>query len=162
MDKLSTFSISNLKEGGDLTPFFQDLKDPIPEFNSLYKPSPPTTLDEVDQDENAGNDDDSIDSAELALERDIYKEEVKAFVARRNLLKRNMRKLFGLIWGQCSSALQAKVKGISCYTGMAKKLETITLATEIKKIVSGINSKDSPRVNMYETTASFYNKARSH
>ena len=122
MDKLSTFSISNLKEGGDLTPFFQELKDPIPEFNSLYKPSPPTTLDEVEEDENAGNDDDSIDSAELALERDIYKEEVKAFVARRNLLKRNMRKLFGLIWGQCSSALQAKVKGISCYTGMTKKI----------------------------------------
>ena len=91
MEKMDTYVISNLKDGGDIQCIFTDMKDPTDVFQEANKPVKPAKddfggVDEVDQ--------------------EIYKEEVKQFVQRKINLRRNIEKCFGLVWGQCSSGLK--------------------------------------------------------
>ena len=86
LEKISTYVISNFKDGGDLKPLFRRMVDPTDNLHKKKKPSTPDT------------DADTVDW-------DIYREEVKEYVGRESSLRRNMEKTFGLLWGQCSSSL---------------------------------------------------------
>ena len=44
------------------------------------------------------------------IEKDIQKERIKKFVSRKYIFRSNIEKLYGLLWGQFSSALQAIIK----------------------------------------------------
>ena len=84
LEKTCIYVISTYKDGGDLKLLFRKMVDPSTAFKAKKKPTPPPKGgDEVD--------------------KDIYREEIKLYVAREANLRRNMEKLFGLIWGQCSS-----------------------------------------------------------
>ena len=56
-----------------------------------HEPSPPVKRE----------DNEPIDDADV----EIYKEEINQFVQRKMNLQRNMEKTYGLVWGQCSTAL---------------------------------------------------------
>ena len=96
LEKISTYAISNFKDGGDLKPLFRRMVDPTENLRKKKKPSTPDT------------DTDTVDW-------DIYRKEVKEYVGRESSLRRNMEKTFGLIWGQCSSSLQSRIKGNSLF-----------------------------------------------
>ena len=53
----------------------------------------------------------------------------------------NTEKVYGLIWGQYSAALQALIKGVSGYNENAVSFDTIWLLKELKKVTTGIDSK---------------------
>ena len=72
------------------------------------------------------------------------------------MLRSNMEKLYGLLWGQCSSALQATIKGISEYEDKSDDFNVIQLLTEIKKAISGIDLKVNPRLTLHETVSTLY------
>ena len=91
LEKASTYAISNFKDGGDLKPLFRKMTDPSKSFKEKKKPTAPEP-----EDENA-----PIDPVDL----DIYREQIKLYVARESNLRRNMEKTFGIIWGQCSNSL---------------------------------------------------------
>ena len=44
-------------------------------------------------------------------EKMMQQERIKAYVSRENGLKDNITKIYGTVWRQCTSALQAVVKG---------------------------------------------------
>ena len=105
MDKIANYVVTNYKDGGDIQPLFVDLVDPTSDFQAKNKPvKPESNQDEENPDE---------------VDLEIYKEEVKQFVQRKMNLRRNMEKLYGLIWGQCSAGLQAYIKGTSAYATMS-------------------------------------------
>ena len=52
-------------------------------------------------------------------------------------IEKQYEKLYSLIWGQCCSALQVTIKGISKYDDKADDYDVIWLLTEIKKAISG-------------------------
>ena len=67
-----------------------------------------------------------------------------------------MEKLYGLLWGQCSSALQATIKGISEYEEKSDDFDPIWLLIEIKKAISGIDLKANPRLTLHEAVSTLY------
>ena len=64
--------------------------------------------------------------------------------------------MYGLLWGQCSSALQATIKGINEYEGKSNDFDPIWLLIEIKKTISGIDLKANPRLTLHEAVSTLY------
>lgn len=129
--------MSTLKDGSDMKPIFDKIVSPFDKLNNKHKPSKPS--EEAD-----------------AVDVDIYKEELKQFVTRSANLQRNLEKTFGLIWGQCSNALQADIKGIQDYTDKFEDLDSLWLITELKKLTSGIDSRSDPRLTFHRALAELY------
>ena len=113
LEKVSVYVISNLNDGGDCKLIFRKMQNPTKTFRAKYKPSAPTESSDT-------------------VDKDIYKEEVKLFVSREINLRRNIEKIFGLVWGQCSSALQSNIKAISEFEDKYDDLDTIWLVQELK------------------------------
>ena len=87
--------------------------DPTIDFKKRRKPvKPDVSADDVD--------------------KDIYREEIKLFVVRQTNLRRNIEKSFGLIWGQCSTQLQATIKGLIAYSDKYDDLDILWLIKELK------------------------------
>ena len=125
---------SNIKNGGDLIPLFKDMVDPETKFKSKRKP---IKLDEAQKDDE--------------LEKDIYKEHVKVYVAGLTLLTRNQEKVFGIIWGQCSAALQSKLKSLAEYEDRSSSLDSLWLLKELKKATAVIDTKAEPRSTLIDS-----------
>ena len=62
------------------------------------------------------------------------------------MLRSNIEKLYGLLWGQFSSTLQTTIKGTSKYEDNSDDFDAIWLLTEIKIAISGIDLKTNPRL----------------
>ena len=132
LEKVSVYVISNLKDGGDTKSVFRKIEDPTPTFRAKNKPKAPDIIaDNVD--------------------KDIYKEEIKIFVSRELNLRRNLENIFGIIWGQCSSALQSNIKSINDFEDKYDLLDTLWLIKELKKATSGIDSKSYPEMNLIDS-----------
>ena len=137
LEKTSTYIISNLKDGADTKSIFKTMTDPTTTFKSRYKPSAPSETG------------DSVD-------KDIYREEVKLYVTRQVNLRRNVEKIFGIVWGQCSSALQSNIKAITEFSEKHDILDTIWLIRELKKATSGIDNKSYPEMNILDAIGQLF------
>ena len=67
-----------------------------------------------------------------------------------------MEKLYGVLWGQCISVLQATIKGIREYEINSNNFDVIWLLTEIKKAISGIDLKVNPRLTLHKAVSTLY------
>ena len=85
------------------------------------------------------------------LEVAIYKTKVKMYVTAESNLIRNVEQVFGIIWGQCSSALQSKIKSLADYNDKSGDLDTLWLLKELKKATSGIDAKAEPRSTLVDS-----------
>ena len=72
MEKVGTYVLSNLEDGGDVMPLFRRLEDPTISFDKKRKPK--SLTDEQKQD---------------PVNVDIYKEQIKIYVSRQCSLRRN-------------------------------------------------------------------------
>ena len=61
-------------------------------------------------------------------------------------LRRNLEKIFGIIWGQCSAGLQAYLKGLHGYQDKSATFDVVWLIKEAKKATSGIDDKMNPYI----------------
>ena len=136
-DKIMNYVISNYKNGGDMKPIFKKLEYPIKAMESKHKPK-------------------SLDDTGDQIEKDIQRERIKKFVSREYILRSNMEKLYGLLWGQRSSALQATIKGRSEYEDKSDDFDAIWLLTKIKIAISGIDLKANPRLTLHEAVSTLY------
>ena len=137
LEQVCTHIISNFKDGSDLKPLFRKMIDPTIDFKKRRKPvKPDVSADDVD--------------------KDIYREEIKLFVVRQTNLRRNIEKSFGLIWGQCSTQLQATIKGLTAYSDKYDDLDILWLIKELKKSTSGIDSTSDPRLTLHKSLAELY------
>jgi len=130
-EKVADYVITNYKYGSDVESTIRELTDPFSGFSELYKPTPLT---------------DPNPSFDI---RYLQQERIKAFVSRENILKDNCIKIYGLVWRQCTSALQAVIKGLDGYTANSKKHDLIWLLQEIKKTTSGVDVKANPHLVMF-------------
>ena len=138
-DKVLNYVISNYTNGGYMKPIFRKLGDPIPK---QWKTS--TSLQRLD------------DVADQ-IEKDIQRERIKQLVSREYVLRINIEKLYGLLWGKYSSALQATIKGTSKYKDKSENFgNVIWLLTEIKIAIYGIDLKDNPRLTLHEVVSTLY------
>ena len=138
---IGNYIVSNLKDGGDIQPLYATLTDPNLNCAAKYKLVKPESdetgeVDEVDQ--------------------EIYREEVKQFVQLKINLRRNLEKVYGLIWGQCLAGLQTYIKGLSHYNTGSSSFDALWLLREIKKTKSDIDDKANAYVSMHDAISQLY------
>ena len=138
-DNIADYIITTFKHPADIELSVRLLTDPFEGFAESYKPAPLTVEDP------------SFD------ERYLQQERIKSYVVRENTLRDNVIKTYGLIWRQCTSALQAVIKGIDMYTVKSRSYDMIWLLSQIKSITSGVDVKMNPYVVMYESMAALFN-----
>ena len=126
VDKVYYYVISYFKECGDLKPIFKKLQDTMSKFETKHMPSAM---------ENPNN-----------IQKEIQKEQVKQYIACEMLLKSNMVKVYGLVWGQCSAALQSYINGLDSYEDKRDCFDVLWLLGKLKKAMSGINAKVNSRL----------------
>ena len=134
LEKLSGYAFSTYDDGELLAPFFTDQKDPLSSFNTTHKPVALTD-----------------DQKKSEIETEIHKEEIKMFVVRRKNLQGNMVKLYSTVWGQCSHALQARLRGVDSFDDISSKFNLLQLVAEVKKLISGIDNRSDPRLSIIES-----------
>ena len=141
LEKLGTYIVSNLKDGGYIQPLYSTLSDPNDNFATKHKPVKPEPNNSVEIDE---------------VDQEIYRKEVKQFMQRKINMRRNLEKAYGLIWGQCLAGLQTYIKGLSYYETSSSKFDALWLLREIKKATSGIDNKSNAYVSMHDAISQLY------
>lgn len=108
MDKVRNYALTNFKNGKDIMPLFTDMKDPMPSFKNKHKTK---TISEEDK----------KDSVEV----DIYQEKIKMYVSREHTVSKNVEKAYGLMWGQCSAALQVRIEGCNNFKNKSNEKDAL-------------------------------------
>ena len=96
------------------------------------------TLKRIDKEEPKDLTDVEAKSAVKVL---LKTDEVKKFGNRREQAKDNLVKIFGLIWGQCSTGLQTSLKGESGYEDAVDDHDVVWLLDTAQKVVAGVDMK---------------------
>ena len=76
-------------------------------------------------------------------------------------LRRNVQKIFGIIWGQYSSALQYNIKSITEFKDRYDTVDTIWLVKELKKATSGIDNKSYPVLTLLDSIHTLFSMKQS-
>jgi hypothetical protein len=81
----------------------------------------------------------------------IHEKRIGIYVQREMDLLTNMQAVYSLVWGQCSDALQAKIKGEEDYKTKSKEYNTIWLLETLKRVTAGIDDEVNPTYNYHGT-----------
>ena len=68
------------------------------------------------------------------FEIEEWKMEHKMFLERKMLMKSNIKKLYALVWGQCTQELKSELMGLKKYEENEKKANTLWLLENIKVV----------------------------
>jgi hypothetical protein len=99
------------KHGADISASLQNLA-----IKKIAKPKDPATGVETERETN----------------KEIWKQEIRAYVARKAILEENLQKAYALIWGQCSDPLRAKLESAATHDDVATAKDSIALLKSIR------------------------------
>ena len=153
---LENHVLSKFDHSGDIAYLIQELKDPMPR---LMKQMP--TIKSLKKD--YGIDPDA-DEGTLSKEeqdaivdlKELLSTERKSFVSRKATLQSNFPKLFGLIWGQCTPALQQDLRNLTEYKESYESRNCLWLLNELKKSSSGSDSTQHEVVTFIRTIRTLF------
>mmetsp|Transcript_21327 Transcript_21327/g.32629 ORF Transcript_21327/g.32629 Transcript_21327/m.32629 type:complete len:175 (+) Transcript_21327:65-589(+) len=74
---------------------------------------------------------DKLDEDADDTDKEIWKHEYKEYVKRKSALAGNIRKLYTILWGQCSEWMQAELKGSDSFRMIQIKRDAIELLQHI-------------------------------
>ena len=121
LEKLQIYIINELKNG-----------DSIIEVTK----KPKATIIEKDQKPKELSD----EAKQSTVDVEIHKEEIKDYVKDLKLLKANLKKVYGIIYGNCTESVQTMIETDSEYNEKSKKIDHGWLLEKVKTIVSGLES----------------------
>ena len=73
--------------------------------------------------------------------KDLYAQNMKLFAVKRQGVKHNVVKLYGIIWGNCSHSLQTELASIEGYEDKHKSFNSLWLMKNLKLLGAGIDKK---------------------
>ena len=139
-DELETYILKDLKNPTDVVTLVTDLVDPTQNFlNNMPKPAFDTTQAAADPMKKAVND-----------------QMAKQFAQRIDALRTNIAKVYGLVWGQCTTGLQAEIKSEDDYNTKASAYNTLWLLKTVKKKSSGVATRGNKYLNMLNVLTHFF------
>ena len=143
IDKKSTFDIfrkhlvnyieRTFDEASDVVDIVKYQEDPSGGFEKEHLPKSKTTEELKDP-----------------ITKSLQDQEVKMYLIRKNKLRTNVNKIWGLIMGQCSTALSSVVENSSDFRTSDKKNDILWLLNEVKQITSGLDMKCNKRFMYHE------------
>ena len=127
-----------------LDPLFRKLEDPV-----IERPSKP-------QPESVKSEDGTVEDITDSVEMDIYKEEVRDHVRKKERLKQAKSSLFIVVLGQCSDAMTNKLKGVKGYNDMEKNCDVAALLRAVRDLSNKVEEKVSPYETLDDLKKQFY------
>ena len=73
----------------------------------------------------------------ISTVNELIKHELKTFMSKRGILKNNITKLWGVVWGQCTDALKEDIIGIEEYETKLDDYDTLWLLQQVKQCSAG-------------------------
>ena len=138
IEKMIEYVLRKVDDASDVLPILSQEKDPIPIFQAEQMPKPLT-------DEQKKND---VLSA-------IQTQRIKKYVDREICVETNVKRIYGLIKGQCSHSLRALLKQEKDYEDKDRQQDVLWLLKQLKKITSGLDSKSNKRCNLFDALYAF-------
>ena len=138
IEKMIEYVLREVDDASDVLPILSQEKDPIPIFQAEQMPKPLT-------DEQKKND---VLSA-------IQTQRIKKYVDREIRVATNVKRIYGLIKGQCSHSLRALLKQEKDYEDKDRQQDALWLLKQLKKITSGLDSKSNKRCNLFDALYAF-------
>ena len=137
-EKLCNYIGRKINDGDLIVCQVRDYANPEKEFEATNKPK---ALEGVDKDD--------------PTEKAIQAEEIKLYVKQRSMIRSNIKKVFALIWGQCSEPLQTLVKNKTKYKENEKKKDVVWLLKGLKEITSGLDVLSNKRGTLHNALINF-------
>ena len=101
------------------------------------------------------------DDSMLASLTKLHSEEMKVFAAHRAVLRQNKTKAYGVIWGQCSPALQSELMGETDYPSMSASFDCVWLLETLNLLSAGVDKNSNVYVSTFNAMKSFYSMRQS-
>ena len=137
IDKMRNHVLTSFEHGKDIVLILESLKDPKPDLDNTE----PKELTEAER--------------KSEVKRWMKQEEVKLHIKRIKALESNKEKLYALIWGQCSHALQEVLKGDKFFYIKDHEYDCIWLLEKVKLASAGVNSKMNKHYTLLQALTSF-------
>ena len=77
-----------------------------------------------------------VASTASMTDKDIWKQEISAYIKKKTAADEHVRSLFSLVLGQCTDAMKAKLEALPDWDDMQSKMNGLALIKEVKKIAS--------------------------
>ena len=125
-EKLLNYVTATFTKGNDLHCVIKENKCPI---KNIEDEVPKSTLNP------------NATAAEKEVEKYILQEKVKRYINRLELVRDNMKKLYAVVWGQCTTSLQSMIRGNKDFEDKYECKDCIWLLQTVHQYMSGIDSK---------------------
>ena len=89
------------------------------------------------------------------IEDKIKREEIKEFVKNLSLAKSNLKKIYTLVYGNCTDGVHTMLKSDARYEEKSKVFDYEWLFKKVKSIVSGLDTKVNLRVSLHVAMLNF-------
>ena len=137
-DKLKHYVLKHFHRAEDVIPLITNFENPVDNFEDKYAPADLTTEQEAKPS--------FVKKWELKYKRFLDHEE--------NLTE-NTNKLYALIMGQCTTALQSVIKGDSEYEAKSRTYDALWIFEKVKLFSAGVDTKANPVLTLHEQLFSF-------
>ena len=85
------------------------------------------------------------------IEERIWVKEIDEYMKRKTVLERNLENLFSLVWGQCESPLQEKLKALPQYKQVSEDCDAIALLLAIRELTFVHETQRYQAMQVFET-----------
>ena len=148
LEKLESYVKKNLDYYEDVLCLITDGKDPTKKLDDERK-----NLLTPDQKSKVA----AGDVIELALMKDV----ISRYGNRQVALKKNIGKLYELVWGQCTTSVKTLIKGETDYDDNKKKNNVKWLIEQLRRITSGVDG-EADAVDVYFQALWEWTHVRQH
>ena len=138
-EKLKTYIMREFKNGEHVIDLIKNPEAKVTaDYEKTYKPT------DLTDDEKKSN-----------VEVEIKKEEIKEYVKQLNNLKANLKKMFSLVYGNCTEGVLAMLKGDKEFDEKSKVFDAAWILVKVKAITSGLDTKVNLRVSLHTALMNF-------
>ena len=94
-------------------------------------------------------------SVTSVVDQEIHKEEIKEYVKDLKQIRSNLKKIYSLVYGNCTESVQTMIKADSEFETKSKAFNYAWLFEKVKAIVSGLDTKVNLRVSLHDVIFNF-------
>ena len=134
---LAEYAVLNLDYGDDMVPLIESMTDKPEECHG-----------EAPKWDNQNKDDYG--------EQQIYSKKLDIYLKRESAYKRNKKKVYTLLYGQCTPSLLSGIKSANNFTKKDKEKDPMWIMTMIQKLSVGIGETENELCTAFYTLKRFY------
>ena len=138
MEKMVEYVLREFTNASDVLPLVRDEVDPMVGFEAKNLPKDLSVVDKTSE-----------------VKVAVQQQRIKLYVTREMELDNNVRKIYGLVKGQCSHSLKTILKQEKEYEVKDRDQDILWLMKTLKALTSGLDNKSNKRYNLFNALLVF-------